>query len=57
MNDYAHLQLHEAAVRRTARNAEHPVRRHRVAVLSRRRNADNSTRRSVAGRASQVRPA
>jgi hypothetical protein len=56
MNDYAHMQLHQAALRETARDArrQRPARRRRLTMLSR----HTPERIAVpAGRPSQVRPA
>jgi hypothetical protein len=58
MNDYAHMRLHQATIRETARDArrQRPARRQRLTMLSRRhRTTDRIT--APAGRPSQVKPA
>ena len=59
MNDYAHLRLHEASIRGTARPARHhrSARRQRVTLLSRRRHTEDHTGAAMAGHPSQVRTA
>jgi hypothetical protein len=56
MNDYAHMQLHQAAIREAARDARRrrPARRQRL-MLSRRHTPARVT--APAGRPSQVKPA